>query len=136
MTEVSVELRNIAGTEAAVGWAGSRTIVVDRPEGRAGGQGIGFNGAELLGLALGGCFCNDLRYAAHELGITLGEISVRVLVELGGEPLLATEARVEVICTDAEGSQAATVIDRAIAVCTVANSLRSGVPVAFSPQSG
>ena len=30
MSSVTVELRNIAGTEAAVGWAGAYTIVVDR----------------------------------------------------------------------------------------------------------
>ena len=32
MPTVSVELRNVAGTEAALGWAGAHTIVVHRPE--------------------------------------------------------------------------------------------------------
>jgi organic hydroperoxide reductase OsmC/OhrA len=61
MAEVTVELRNVEGTEAALGWAGAHTIVVDRPDGRAGGRGLGFNGAQLLALTIGGCFCNDLR---------------------------------------------------------------------------
>ena len=69
MPTATVELRNIAGTQASMGWAGGHTVVVDRPEGRAGGLGLGFNGAQLLALALGGCFCNDLRYAAAELAI-------------------------------------------------------------------
>ena len=69
MVEVIVELRNVEGTEAAVGWAGGHTIVVDRPEGRSGGKGLGFNGAQLLALAIGGCFCNDLRYVAHEMNV-------------------------------------------------------------------
>ncbi|RDJ11455.1 hypothetical protein B5K06_14350 [Rhizobium grahamii] len=43
-----MELRNVEGTQAALGWAGSHTIVVDRPDGKAGGQGLGFNGAQLL----------------------------------------------------------------------------------------
>ena len=30
---------------------------------------LGFNGAELLGLTIGGCFCNDLRYVAHAMGL-------------------------------------------------------------------
>jgi uncharacterized OsmC-like protein len=66
MKSTTVELRNIEGTEAAAGWAGDHTLVVDRPEGKAGGQGLGFNGGQLLALALGGCFCNDLRYVAAD----------------------------------------------------------------------
>jgi hypothetical protein len=56
MPMVSVELRNVAGTEAALGWAGAHTIVVDRPEGHSGGCGLGINGARLLALTIGGCF--------------------------------------------------------------------------------
>jgi organic hydroperoxide reductase OsmC/OhrA len=56
MPTVSVELRNVAGTEAALGWAGAHTIVVDRPEGHARGRGLGFNGPQLLALTIGGCF--------------------------------------------------------------------------------
>ena len=69
MVSMTVELRNVEGTEAAMGWAGGHTIVVDRPEGKAGGLGLGFNGAQLLALAIGGCFCNDLRYVADEMGV-------------------------------------------------------------------
>ena len=54
MVSMTVELRNVEGTEAAMGWAGGHTIVVDRPPGKAGGRGLGFNGAELLALAIGG----------------------------------------------------------------------------------
>ena len=61
MVAVTVELRNVQGTEAAMGWAGGHTIAVDRPDGKAGGQGLGFNGAQLPALAIGGCFCNDTR---------------------------------------------------------------------------
>ncbi len=39
MTEMSVQLRSIQGTGAAVGLAGGHTIVVDRPAGKAGGTG-------------------------------------------------------------------------------------------------
>ena len=78
MASVSVELRSVGDTEAAMGWAGGHTVVVDRPAGKAGGQGLGFNGAELLALTIGGCFCNDLRYVAHDLGVRLGRIAVTV----------------------------------------------------------
>ena len=77
MSTVTVELRNIVGTEAALGWAGAHTAVVDRPDGRAGGRGLGLNGAELLALTIGGCFCNDLRYVAHMTGVELGKTQSR-----------------------------------------------------------
>jgi hypothetical protein len=51
---MNIELRSVDGTEAAMGWAGGHTIVVDRPEGKAGGKGLGFNGGQLLTLAIGG----------------------------------------------------------------------------------
>ncbi|HXX07037.1 MAG TPA: hypothetical protein VEJ43_03070 [Pseudolabrys sp.] len=60
---MSVRLRSIPDTQAAVGWADGHTIVIDRPDGKAGGIGLGFNGGQLLGLAVGGCAttCNISR---------------------------------------------------------------------------
>lgn len=60
--------------------------------GKAGGKGLGFNGGELLALAIGGCFCNDLRYVAHARGMALAGITVKVTLDLAGDPLLATGA--------------------------------------------
>jgi len=129
MATVTVELRNVGETQAAMGWAGGHTIVVDRPEGKAGGMGFGFNGAQLLALSLGGCFCNDLRYAAEEMGVTVDTIAISVALELEGKPLLATAARLEVRCRMLDGSDPQPVIERAKTICMVANSLRSGVSV-------
>jgi organic hydroperoxide reductase OsmC/OhrA len=129
MVQMTVELRNIAGTEAALGWAGAQTLVVDRPEGKAGGQGLGFNGGQLLALAIGGCFCNDLRYLAHARGIAIGSIAVKVALELAGEPLLATGATIEVECALSDGSDARALIAEAERVSMVSNSLKAGLPV-------
>ena len=129
MVSMTVELRNIEGTEAAMGWAGGHTIVVDRPEGKAGGLGLGFNGAQLLALALGGCFCNDLRYVAHEMGVGLGRIAVSVTVELEGDPLITTAATMSVSCDTTDGSDPTRIIELAKATCMVSNSLRQGIPV-------
>jgi organic hydroperoxide reductase OsmC/OhrA len=126
---MTIELRNVAGTEAAMGWAGAHTLIVDRPAGKAGGMGLGFNGGELLALAIGGCFCNDLRYVAHEMGVGLTDIAVSVTLELEGTPLLATAARMRVACTTQDGSDPARVIAKAESVSTVANSLRRGITV-------
>lgn len=129
MTEIAVELRNVAGTEAALGWAGAHTLVVDRAEGVAGGRGLGFNGGQLLALAIGGCLCNDLRYVGHVMGVALGEIAVTVALEIGGEPPVARRARLTVACHTADGASAEAVVDRALASSTVANSVARGFPV-------
>jgi organic hydroperoxide reductase OsmC/OhrA len=129
MVSVTVELRNVEGTEAAMGWAGGHTMVVDRPEGKAGGLGLGFNGAQLLALAIGGCFCNDLRYVAQEMNVGLNKIAVSVKVELEGDPLITTAATMEVSCEALDGSDLEPVIERAKNTCMVSNSLRRGIPV-------
>jgi organic hydroperoxide reductase OsmC/OhrA len=129
MAQMTVELRNIGGTEAALGWAGTHTLVVDRPEGKAGGQGLGFNGGQLLALAIGGCFCNDLRYVAHARGFALGGIAVKVTLDLAGDPLLATGATISVECEMEDGSDPGPLIAEAERVSTVSNSLKAGVSV-------
>lgn len=132
MSTVTVELRSVAGTQAALGWAGAHTLVVDRPEGRAGGKGLGFNGAQLLALALGGCFSNDLRYVAEQIGAQLGSLSISVSVDLAGEPLVATKASMSVSCEMLDGSSAQALIDRAAGSCMVSNSLSRGVAVTIA----
>ena len=129
MVSMQVQLRNVPDTEAAVGWADGHTVLVDRPDGRAGGRGLGFNGAQLLALAAGGCYCNDLRYVAHELGVELGALSVDVTIHLEGEPLLATAISMQVGCEMLDGSDPAVLIARAQQTCMVSNSLPRGVAV-------
>jgi organic hydroperoxide reductase OsmC/OhrA len=129
MASMTVELSNIAGTEAALGWAGGHTLVVDRPEGRAGGKGLGFNGGQLLALTIGGCFANDLRYTAHANGIALGRIGISVTVELDGDPIIATGATMTVSVETLDGSDPAALIAKTERTSMAANSLRRGVPV-------
>jgi organic hydroperoxide reductase OsmC/OhrA len=125
----TVELRNINDTQAALGWADAHSLVVDRPEGRAGGMGLGFNGAQLLALAIGGCFCNDLRYVAEKIGAALGAIRITVTVELEGDPLFTTMANMVVSCEMLDGSDPRQLIEQAKAITMVSNSLRQGFPV-------
>jgi organic hydroperoxide reductase OsmC/OhrA len=129
MASVTVQLRNVEGTGAAMGWAGGHTMVVDRPEGKAGGMGLGFNGGQLLALAIGGCFYNDLRYSAERLGVGLGRIAVDVAIELEGDPLIVTSAAMDVSVETNDGSEPEIVIKDAEDKSTVSNSLQRGVPV-------
>jgi organic hydroperoxide reductase OsmC/OhrA len=136
MPAMTVELRSIPDTGATVAWAGNHTIVVDRPEGKAGGMGLGFNGGQLLGLALGGCFCNDLHYVAHEQGVSLTSIRVTVTVQFEGAPLLATRAAIEVDVTASDlDVDLAGVIRRAREISTVSNSVQRGFPVEIGSAS-
>ncbi len=130
MAEITVQLRNVHGTEAALGWAGSHTLIVDRAEGKAGGKGLGFNGGQLLGLAIGGCLCNDLRYVAHDLGVQLLSVEVDVTVRLEGNPALATAAEVAVRVDAADKkTDVDALIERAVEISTVANSLQRGLSI-------
>ncbi len=80
-----VETCNVAGHVTAVGSAGTFTLVVDRPV-EAGGGGLGFNGGQLLYLAVAGCVSNDLFREARAAGITLTYVRVRVRGDFSGDP--------------------------------------------------
>jgi organic hydroperoxide reductase OsmC/OhrA len=128
MAEITVQLRSVHGTEAALGWAGSHTLIVDRSDGKAGGKGLGFNGGQLLGLAIGGCLCNDLRYVAHDIGVELSSVEVDVTVRFEGNPTLATAAAVAVRVEPADKkADVQALIERAVAISTVANSVQRGL---------
>ncbi|WP_428031503.1 OsmC family protein [Ancylobacter sp.] len=130
MATMSVQLRTLPDTRAAVGRSGAHTVVVDRPDGKAGGQGLGFNGGELLALAIGGCLCNDLQYVAHEMGVELASIAIDVHVTFEGSPALATSASVTVNATAHDGySVPEELIRKAIESSTVSNSIQRGVTV-------
>lgn len=131
MSSITIDYASLEGTGASVGRAAVHTLIADRPEGRARGTGLGFNGAELLALSIGGCFCNDIHYTADELGLCVSRLKVRVTVELGGDPLLVNSALVSTECELAGGGTTAELLRRARARCTIANSLRNGVDVSF-----
>lgn len=133
MAEVTVELRSLPGTEAAVGWAGGHAIVVDRPAGKAGGQGLGFNGGEILALAIGGCLCNDLRYIAHAKGLRIDSLAVTTTLTLAGEPMLVERADVRVsVDGPLTASEVAGLLRAAERDSTIGNSVRRGMPVSLS----
>jgi organic hydroperoxide reductase OsmC/OhrA len=130
MTTMTVQLRSLDGTQAAIGWAGAHTVVVDRPNGKAGGMGLGFNGGELLGLAIGGCFCNDLHYVAADMGIALRSLAIDVTMTFEGTPLLATRAEMRVdVAALAASADIDLLIQRASEMTAIGNSLRRGLPV-------
>jgi uncharacterized OsmC-like protein len=92
---MQVHLKTIHDSSAAVGWAGPRTVVVDRTP-REGGMGIGFNGGELLLMAIGASYCNDLYRDAENFEVELEHVEIIVNGDWGGEPLHAQNVRYDV----------------------------------------
>jgi len=128
---LSMRFQNLPGSQAGLGRTGPRTLIADRPEGTAGGQGLGFNGAELLAAALGGCFWNDLHYAAEARGIVLGPVEVEAQAHLSGTPLRVTGATIRARVAAETPAQARECFDAACADYTIANSVVAAFPVAF-----
>jgi uncharacterized OsmC-like protein len=124
-----VETRSLPGVPSAVGSAGPFTLVVDRPA-DAGGGGLGFNGGELLYLAIAGCVSNDLFREAQAEGIELTSVRVRVRGDFGGDPAVSEPVEYEV---DVEGGapreRLDELVERVDLVAEIPNSLRRGTRV-------
>lgn len=129
---VVVRFLNLPGTRAGIGRAGARTLIADRPEGVAKGEGLGFNGAELLASALGGCFWNDLHYAAETRGIVLGHTEVDAEVTLAGTPLRVVRAHIRAQVVADTSAHAREAFEAARAESSIANSVMAAFPVAFT----
>jgi uncharacterized OsmC-like protein len=124
-----VETRTVAGRPAAVGSAGPYTLVVDRPA-DGGGDGIGFNGGQLLYLAIAGCVSNDLYREAPGFGISIDQVRVKVRGDFAGDPPVSTPVEYEVeIAGDAEDNRLRELVEHVDRIAEIPNSLRGGTDV-------
>jgi putative redox protein len=127
-----VEFRNVGRESAAIGSAGPYTLVVDRPI-DGGGRGLGFNGGQLLYLAIGGCVSNDLFGEARSRGIRLTTVRVVVRGDFSGEPPVSDDIAYEV---EAAGEATREELDELIsyvdAIAEIPNSVRRGTRVKLS----
>jgi putative redox protein len=124
-----VEVRNVAGEPAAIGNAGQYTLVVDRP-GDAGGRGLGFNGGQLLYLAIAGCVSNDLFREARAAGIELDRVRVVVRGDFSGDPAVSDDVQYDVeLEGDAPAERLQALIERVDEIAEIPNSLRRGTRV-------
>ncbi|WNM39694.1 OsmC family protein [Micromonospora halotolerans] len=124
-----VRTRSLPGRPAAIGAAGPFTLVVDRPA-DGGGDGLGFNGGQLLYLAVAGCVSNDLFREARAAGITLHRVEVTVHGDFTGDPAVSTEVGYDVrVEGDAAEARLRDLVARVDAIAEIPNSLRRGTPV-------
>ncbi len=119
----------MAGSSLAVGSSGNRTVTIDRAK-EAGGLGLGFNGGELLLLAIGGCYSNDLYREAAKRSIDVRSVQVTVHADWGGDPVRAQNVEFSVVVgADAEESAILDLIRHTDRVAEIPNSLRMGTEV-------
>jgi uncharacterized OsmC-like protein len=129
---VEVETRSVDGQVTALGAAGSYTLVVDRPV-AAGGGGRGFNGGQLLYLAIAGCVSNDLFREAQARGITLHRVVVRVHGDFEGDPAVSTPVTYAVeVAGDAPEAQLRALVAHVDRIAEIPNSLRRGTAVSLA----
>lgn len=113
----------------AVGWIGGRTVTIDRAAG-AGGMGLGFNGGELLLLALGACYTNDVYREADKMGIRVRAVEVEVSCSWGGDPVRAQDVRYRArVEADADEKAVRGLLEHTDRVAEIHNTLRHATPV-------
>jgi putative redox protein len=130
-----VEMRTVDGGPTALGSAGPLTLVADRPL-DGGGRGIGFNGGQLLNLAVAACVSNDLYREAARRDLMLTSVRVRVDSDYAGDPPVSSEivydVELEGEASDEELSELIAHVDR---IAEIPNSLRSATPVTLGRRS-
>jgi uncharacterized OsmC-like protein len=127
-----VEFRNVDGETAAVGSAGPYTLVVDRPV-DGGGLGLGFNGGQLLYLAIGGCVSNDLFREATARGIRLTTVRVVVRGDFSGERAVSDPVAYDVeLAGEASPGQLEELVAHVDAIAEIPNSVRRGTEVGLA----
>ena len=132
MAQTSIHVKTIEGSSAAVGWSGPRTVTIDRPQ-AAGGLGIGFSGGELLLLAIGACYTNDLYREAARKDLALKSVEVDVEGDWGGDPVRAQNVTFSVkVEANASEKEIRELIGHTDRMAEVHNSLRMGTEVVLA----
>ena len=129
MAQTTVEIRSVTDHSLAVGSCGPRTVTIDRSK-EAGGLGLGFNGGELLLLAIGGCYSNDIFREAAKRNMSVRSVRVKVSADWGGEPVRAQNVCLAaVVEADAPEEKIRELIHHTDKVAEIPNSLRFGAEV-------
>ena len=118
----------MAGRPAAVGSAGPYTLVVDRPA-DGGGDGIGFNGGQLLYLAVAGCVSNDIYREAAGMGVRVDCVRVRVTGDFGGDPPVSGPISYEVEIEGDDPERLRELVQHVDRIAEIPNSLRGATEV-------
>ncbi len=123
-----VELRTVEGGPTALGWAGPFTLVADRPA--PGGRGLGFNGGQLLYLAVAACLSNDLYREAAASGVELRGVRVTVDGDFAARGSASSPIEVDVeVDSDAPAAAIDALCAEVERVAEIPRTLREGTRV-------
>jgi putative redox protein len=126
---MSVHVRSAHEGNFSVGWTGQHSLVIDRSP-ADGGQGMGFNGEQLLLLSLGACYANDVFREAAKRDVEV--VGIRVVVECDweGDPMRAQNVQLSTrIEADASEDEIMDLIQHVDRIAEIHNTLRAGANV-------
>ena len=129
MGAMTVHIRSAHEGSFSVGWTGQQSLVIDRGP-ADGGQGMGFNGGQLLLLSIGACYANDIYREASARGYEV--LGVRVVVECDweGDPPRAQNVRFSTrVEAEADEDEIMDLIQHVDTIGEVHNTLREGAEV-------
>jgi putative redox protein len=129
VAQTTVHVRSAHEGTFSVGWSERHSLVIDRsPD--DGGQGMGFNGGQLLLLALGSCYANDVFREAIKRDLEV--LGVRVVVECDwvGDPQRAENVRFSTrVEAAADEEEILELIRHVDEIAEIHNTLRQGIDV-------
>src|SRR4029453_2369205 len=124
--KANIHIRTVADTETAIGWTKGRSVVVDGNSDTA--LSLGFNSGELLCLAGGACYTNEVFLEAGRRAVHVRNVHVDVSLDGDGHEAqcLTASMRVE---ADADQETIAELVEHADRVANIPNLLRLGTSV-------
>jgi uncharacterized OsmC-like protein len=128
-----VRLRTVDDGPTALGQAGPFTLTVDRPA-SAGGGGLGFSGGQLLYMAIGACWSNDLYREAATMGIELDGVEITVDGDFPARGEGSTPITVDVVVrSSAPEDRIRELIDEVERIAEIPRAIREGPPIQVRP---
>ncbi len=124
MAMTAAHIQTLNNKSTGIGWTGKRTITIDRAT-EEGGNDLGYSGSELLLLAIGTCFSNDIFREASRFGIKVKNVSVDVEADWSGTPVRAHHVKYSVkVEADASKEDISKLIEHTDEIAEIPNSLR------------
>ena len=126
MSQTTVHIRSAHEGTFSVGWTGQHSLVIDRGPGE-GGQGMGFDGGQLMLLALGANYANVVYREAGKRGFDVHGVRVVVECDWEGEPASARNVRYSTrVEAAAPEDEILELIQHVDEIAEVHNTLRTG----------
>ena len=130
MTQVKVKMHSVEGIDTEIEGLGKGKLTAERNPQIGVRGGMGFGGREILCFAVGTCFYNNLRRETNNRNIELDVIEVEVSAEWDDSSPVAHEITINPhVESKASNEEIKQIIQRALEVSSVANTVSHGVSV-------